>query len=268
MSNETTGNWKRILVEQGFYGSFKLTAFVCLFLTLNNYIIYNKPAGPPASTHTGLQQLSPLWFEIKHHTSPGSWQSGASNEQDKKHNIGQCGGHPHYLVQRKAIYQSRKQRCKRTRNLRKNLWFKQRTSIVVAVKRQQKTTFPEVFTPFHRLKYTMVKMRKRQSISCQRTPPTSLSPDDLWISRTFLLLKQNMEHHVFSNKIIFPKQNHQLDCVKDSRTAVYLCGFCYSHLHALTCKIPLPETWRHLSRWCCPCQNSWCSRGCSTHCRS
>lgn len=48
-------------------------------------------------------------------------------------------------------------------------------------------TFPEVFTPFQRLKYTMVKMRKRHSINCQRTPPTFLSPEDSWISRTFLL---------------------------------------------------------------------------------
>lgn len=55
------------------------------------------------------------------------------------------------------------------------------------VKQLQCVTFPEVFTPFQRLKYTMVKMRKRQSINCQRTPPTFLSPDDLCISRTFLL---------------------------------------------------------------------------------
>lgn len=52
-------------------------------------------------------------------------------------------------------------------------------------------TFPEVLTPFQRLKYTIVKIKKRQSINCQRTPPTSFSPDDLWISRTFLLLKSN-----------------------------------------------------------------------------
>lgn len=48
----------------------------------------------------------------------------------------------------------------------------------------------------------------------------------------------------------------------------YTCGLCYSHLHALTCKIPLPETWSYWSKWRCPCQNSWCSQGYSTHCRS
>lgn len=37
-------------------------------------------------------------------------------------------------------------------------------------------------------------------------------------------------------------------CVEYHCKAIYICGFCNSHLHALTCKIPLPETWRNSSR--------------------
>lgn len=48
-------------------------------------------------------------------------------------------------------------------------------------------TFPEVFTPFQRLKQTRVKVRTRQSSSCQRMPPTSDRPRELWSSRTFRL---------------------------------------------------------------------------------
>lgn len=37
-------------------------------------------------------------------------------------------------------------------------------------------------------------------------------------------------------------------CVEYYCKAIYICGFCNSHLHALTCKIPRPETWRNSSR--------------------
>lgn len=50
-------------------------------------------------THTGLQQLVPLRFQIKHHPPPGSWQGGASNQEDEEHNVGQSGGHPHNLLE-------------------------------------------------------------------------------------------------------------------------------------------------------------------------
>lgn len=50
-----------------------------------------------ATTYAGFQELPPLGFKVKHHASPGSWQSGASYQQDEKHDVGQGGGHPHYL---------------------------------------------------------------------------------------------------------------------------------------------------------------------------
>lgn len=49
------------------------------------------------TTHASFQQLSPLGLQVEHHPSPGSWQSGSSNEKDEKHYVGQGGGHPHNL---------------------------------------------------------------------------------------------------------------------------------------------------------------------------
>lgn len=120
-------------------------------------------------------------------------------------------------------------------------------------------TFPDVFTPFHRLKYTIVKMRNRQSISCQRRPPTFFRPEDLWSSKTFLLEFKNKKNN---------NTKHHISVGVNSFLSTISRKLCYSHLHALTCKIPLLETWRNLSRWYCPSQSSWCSRACSTRCHS
>lgn len=61
------------------------------------------------TTHTGLQQLPPLRLQVKHHTSPGSRQSGASDQEDEKHDVGQRGGHPHDLARKKRA-QSEKEK--------------------------------------------------------------------------------------------------------------------------------------------------------------
>lgn len=145
-----------------------------------NWCWQTSSADQLCTTYTGFQELPPLGFKVKHHTSPGSWQSGASYQQDEQHDVGQGGGHPHYLEWMK--------------------WGNQEMGrgrgVLTAVEvffffLQLRGTFPEVFTPFQRLKYTMVKMRKRHNINCQRTPPTFLSPSDSWSSRTFLLPRWN-----------------------------------------------------------------------------
>lgn len=94
----------------------------------------------------------------------------------------------------------------------------------------------------------------RRLVDLQNVPPVKI---------------KHINHHIFSTEDK-TSRTPQADnvCVEYYCKAIYICGFCYSHLHALTCKIPLPETWRNSSRWRCPCQNSWCSRGYSTHCRS
>lgn len=69
-------------------------------------------------------------------------------------------------------------------------------------------------------------------MSCQRTPPTSLSPEDLWISRTFLLSKPKKSSGCHQIRTPGPKITNLATSVRGrDRKAIYTCVVSATHTY-------------------------------------
>ncbi len=92
------------------------------------------------STHAGLLQFLPFGIEVEHHSFPRSWQSCTADHKNQQHHVRQGGSYPYYLRE-----------TREDERMQNELIIPQNSNTFHLISKDS-VTFPEVLTPFHKLK--------------------------------------------------------------------------------------------------------------------